>query len=115
MIVWTEAYRPFVMGGKVNYPIGTEISNKKLGRKIDLGKGFFGHSISSPVTGQTHIIEATTGAFIGTDLSKVKADIEACSDVEVMQVQISEGAERAKEVEVVSNEEFWKKFRSESE
>lgn len=111
MIVWTESYRPFVMGGKTHVPIGTELTKKQLGRKCKLGKGFFGYVVSSPVTGNTHVIESTTGAFVGTNLAEVRAAIAECTDIEIMKVQIAEGLERKLKVELMKPKEFWEKFR----
>jgi hypothetical protein len=36
MLIWTTAYRPFIMGGNVNAPIGIKV---EVGEKIHVGKG----------------------------------------------------------------------------
>jgi len=104
MIVWTMGYRPFMMGGDVNAPIGIDIDP---GERMDLGKGFFGYAIVSPVTGKVHVAEAETGAFIGSSLKQVRNDIEVCNDIEMMKGQVEAAKELLKKVDVLKPDEFW--------
>ena len=106
-LIWTEAYRPFMMGGDVNQPIGTMV---ELDTPIDLGKGAVVHVVASP-NGTIHIVESKTGAFVGTSLAQVKKDIKE-ADEDVIKQQIKDSRKRRKEVEVMSNEDFWSYFRS---
>ena len=105
MIVWTRAYRPFMMGGDVNGPVGIEVTP---GEKLDLGKGFYGYAIVSPVTGKVYIAESETGAFVGSSLEQVRDDIASCNDIERMKNQITEAKEKAKKLDIISPESFWK-------
>jgi len=104
--VWTEAYRPFIMGGDVNAPISTEI---EVGEKVDLGKGIGGYLVCSP-SGKTFVAEATTGAFIGGSIEQVKSDI-ADATPEIMQEQLVAAKRRAKSAEPMKKEKFWGMFK----
>lgn len=106
-MVWTEARRPFVMGGKVNYVLGAKVP--VLG-PFDLGKGYSGYLALHPKTEATHVVESETGAFVGLSLEEVRADI-AEADEEVMKQQIAAARERVKEIELVNPDKFWSKFR----
>jgi len=61
------------MGGDVNAPIATKL---EVGEPFDLGGGFEGYLVVSPA-GKTHVVESETGAFVGTSIDDVKADIAA--------------------------------------
>lgn len=39
ILIWTRAYHPFIMGGNVNQPIGTEIDKEDY-TPIELGRKF---------------------------------------------------------------------------
>lgn len=107
MLVWTEGYSPFIMGGDVNAPIGADI---EVGEKIPLGKGIFGYLVASPISGETFVAEAETGAFVGPTIERVRADIEA-ADEDVMADQIVAAKERLKKVRTLDAHEFWSRFR----
>lgn len=109
MLIWTDANRPFA-DEHTRSPVGIEVSNKRLGKKIPLGRGFFGHVISSPVTGETIVIEAGTGAIVGSELSKVQAEIQECQDIETLRQRIAKGEEHKLNVVKMSEDEFWNKF-----
>ena len=111
MVIWTEGYLPFIMGGNVNTPVGTKISKKKLGTPMDLPMGFKAYEFENPNNGQTHIIEAESGAFIGSDLQAVCDEIEKCGDAEMMKKQVSNALQRRKSVKVMEPKKFWKMFR----
>jgi len=106
LTIWTEAYRPFIMGGDVNAPIATEV---EVDEPVDVGHGIQVYEITSP-SGQTHIAEATTGAFVGTSLKQVKADV-LMGDPKVMKKQIKDAMERFKRADHLSPEKFWSMFR----
>ena len=104
--IWTAAYSPFIMGGDVNAPIATEV---EVGDPIDLGGGIKGFVVVSP-KGRIHVAEASTGAFVGTDVDKVKADI-AAGDPAVMKKQLAEAKEQFKNANHLEPEAFWGRFR----
>ena len=106
LLVWTAGYNPWVMGGDVHAPVGTEL---EVGEKIDLGKGYFGYLVVSPISGNTHVAEAETGAFVGDSINDVRKDIEE-ADEKMMAEQIAAARERLKKVRRFSKEEFWGKF-----
>lgn len=106
LTVWTAAYSPFMMGGNVNAPIKTEV---EAGDKFDIGKGFEAYLVVSP-KGKTHVVEAKTGAFVGTTIDEVKADICA-GDMKVMRKQIKAAREEFKKAIPLTNDEFWGRFR----
>lgn len=103
MRIWRRAYRPFILGGNVNQPIATEAM---VVGSVDLGKGFGGFVVED-CNGETAVIEATSGAYVGGRVEDVRGDIEACDDIQMMIKQISDGVEQAKEAVMVSPKEFW--------
>lgn len=105
-VIWTAAYSPFIMGGDVNAPISTEV---EVGEPFDLGGGFTGYLVVSP-KGRTHVVEAETGAFVGTSIDEVKANI-AAGDPAVMRKQITDALEEFKKAIPLTNEQFWGRFR----
>jgi hypothetical protein len=102
--IWTAAYSPFIMGGDVNAPMGTTVY---VGEREDLGKGFFGHVVSSPLTGATYVVEATTGAIIGENLADVREDIEV-GERDVMVKQVADAKTLVSRVRMREPDEFWK-------
>lgn len=111
MLIWTTGYRPFILGGNCNAPLGIEISEEELGPPIDLPFGFQAYEFENPNSGETHIIEKTSGAFIGNDLQQVCNDIEQCGDKEMMQKQVANALEQRRSVETMEPEKFWALFR----
>lgn len=105
LTVWTSAYRPFMMGGNVNAPIATEV---EVGDSFELGHGIRAHLVVSP-SGKTHVAEATTGAFVGTDIDEVKADVSA-ADPKVMEDQLDWAKKEFEKADHISNERFWAMF-----
>jgi hypothetical protein len=103
MKIWTEAYRPWIMGGDVNAPIWTEVL---AGSPVDIGNGFQAYLITSP-SGATYVAEAITGALIGTTIKQVKIDV-ATGDPEVMLKQIEDAKARVKRADYISPETFWR-------
>ena len=108
MRIWTEAYRPFLMGGDVHAPVSTEME-MELDGLIDIGHGLQAYLIVDP-EGQTHVAESTTGAFIGTTIDQVRADLEA-ADPEVVRQQIEDAKERVKKADYIEPEQFWSLFK----
>ena len=104
MLVWTRGYRPWIMGGDVNGPVGIDV---EVGEKLELGKGYFGYVVVSPITGSTHVAEAETGAFVGTSLQQVRDDVKEADD-DVMQCQIDHAREQRKTVTVLAPDDFWR-------
>lgn len=108
MLIWTRGYRPWILGGDVNAPVGIEI---EVGEKLDLGKGFFGYVVTNPKTGDTHVVEAVSGALVGSDLNKVRADVQECDDIDQMKEQIEKHKKLKKQVEVLDPDKFWGMFK----
>lgn len=107
MKIWTVAYRPFVMGGNVYATIYCEV---EVTGPHDLGKGYQGYMATSP-SGETFVVESTTGAIVGPTLEEVRADV-AAADKTVMDEQIANAAEQFKEAERVSPDYFWRFLRA---
>lgn len=101
MLIWTEGYRPFIMGGDVNAPLGVEV---EAGEPIDVGHGVHVHEIKF-ADGRTAIAEATTGAIVGTDLQTVRDDVTQ-ADPEIVRRQIEEGRKRVPKVYRLDITEF---------
>lgn len=90
------------MMGDVDAPLKTEI---EVGDRFDIGKGFEAYLVVSP-KGKTHVVEATTGAFVGTTIDAVKADIFA-GDIKVMRKQIEDAKKEFQKAIPLDNDEFW--------
>jgi len=103
MFVWTMAYRPFIIGGNCNGPIGIEVA---VGEQIPLGKGYFGYVVTSPKTGATYVAEAETGAFVGNSIAAVRDDIANAAD-DVMQQQMADARKLRKTAAKVDAADFW--------
>jgi len=105
MIVWSRFFDPFIIGGSCHYDGGIEVDP---GIKYDLGKGFFGYLIQNPITKNTHVAEAKSGAFVGSTLEGVRRDIETAEcDLAGMKKQVADSVVRAKKVRRMDPEEFW--------
>jgi len=100
--IYTAAYRPFVMGGKVNYHIATEVS---VTDAVDLGKGAVVRLALAP-DGQIHVVEAETGAIIGQDLTEVERDV-AEADAADITAQLVQARRDAETAETAPAEQFW--------
>ena len=104
--VWTECYRPFVMGGDVWHSISTE--HECTGPYMyDTFKLYIA---KNPITGQIHIVEGESGAFVGTSLDEVKNDIKT-ADLEIMKKQLIAAMKRGQDADPLTNSEFWKLFK----
>jgi hypothetical protein len=105
--IWSEAYRPFIMGGNVHAPLKTSVPATEL---VDLGKGYKGYIVTSP-RGKTFVIESITGGIVGDSLEVVRKDVEQ-ADETVVKEQINAGLKRFKECEAVSPAQFWNALRA---
>jgi hypothetical protein len=110
LIVWTEGYNPWIMGGDCHAPIGTSVA---VGERFDLGGGYEGYLIANPTTGETFVAEAKTGAFVGPSLASVRKDIEAAAPA-VMREQIKAAADRMLKMQILPSDDFWGRFRKQS-
>lgn len=102
LVVWTKAYRPFLMGGDVHQPVGIEVT---VYNPVSLGRGYKGHLITAP-NGRTFVAEATTGAFVGPTFEAVKQDIKT-GDPKLMKQQMKDAAAMRVKVDVITPAEFW--------
>ncbi len=107
MKIWTEAYRPFIMGGDVNAPI---YCNVPVEGPIDVGKGYKVFVATSP-NGRTFIAESITGAVVGISLKEVCTDIRLADDL-IMKKQITEAKERVLSAYLITPDEFWGLLRA---
>ncbi len=103
--IWTEAYRPFILGGRVNAPIITQVKISEP--PVALGGNISVHVIVSPVTDKTHVAEASTGALVGDSLDQVRKDFES-ADLKVIKGQLKEARKRREQCDPVTNDEFWR-------
>jgi len=106
MKIWTEAYRPFIMGGNVHAPVSIEM---ELDDPIDIGHGLQAYLIVDP-EGRTHVAESTTGAFIGTTIDQVRADL-AAADPEMVKSQMEDAKVRAQKADPLDDDTFWSLFK----
>lgn len=102
--VWTRGYRPFILGGNVHAPLATDLEVHKA---FKIGRGLSAYVVINPVSGQTHVAESTTGAFVGDTIAAVRKDMED-ADPKVVKEQMKWAAKKAKKARVVSTEEFWR-------
>jgi hypothetical protein len=100
--MWTQAYRPFILGGNVHAPLACKVL---ASGPYDLGKGYTGYLALSP-QGKSYIVESTTGGIVGNTIEEVRADIKD-AHVGVMRKQIAEALEQAKKAHVIPENEFW--------
>ena len=101
--IWTQAYRPFSLGG-VHSPI--KITTLIDQDPVELGKGFAGYVIFSPVNRKHFIVEARSGGIVGDDLKMVRADVKSAPK-HIMEKQVLEAIEQRKQAREVSSNEFW--------
>ncbi len=104
-LVWTQASRPFIMGGNTNAPIATAV---KPVQEKNVGKGFAAFSFLTP-KGTLRIAESSTGAIIGDTFEGVKKDIKEGSK-EVMQKQIADAKVMVKKAVKLEPTEFFKLY-----
>lgn len=107
--IWTECYRPFIMGGDVNRPIATTVEATD---PVSLGKGYSGFLVLSP-KGNTYVVEKSSGGIVGNNLEEVKRDIEL-GDRAQMAAQVKKATTRGEYAENMDAAEFWKLMRQEA-
>lgn len=102
VFAWSMFYFPFTMGGDVWQAAGAEV-------ECDEPIWFNGHALAvcRGPDGASCVVEFTTGAVVGQDLLRVKADI-AEGDPEVMKKQIDEANKLRKSARKVEVDHFWK-------
>ena len=105
-IIWTTGFRPFIMGGNVNAPLAAKV---EVGKPVKLSKDISVFVVKSPLTGETHVADADSGALVGTSLKSVREDVRT-GDKKVMKKQIAEAKEQFKKAVMLEPEEFWKKM-----
>lgn len=103
MKIWTQAYRPFIMGGNVNAPVMAEVEVSD--NEMYVGKGYSVRFARSP-KGKLFVIDIITGGIIGNDIEQVGKDIFE-GDEDVMRKQIEDMLEYKKTCDAISEEEFW--------
>lgn len=109
-LIWTYGYRPFMMGGSVNYPLKAKVP---CSGPYDLGKGYVGYVALAP-NGSAYVAESQTGAIIGCAatrpmaLEMVWADIKKATK-KIMDNQIAYAREQVKRPDclTVEAQEFW--------
>ena len=104
--VWTKNYRPFVMGGSVNYPISTFVQPIEV-RKI---KGIEFFTFKTP-SGAMKLAEGVTGGIIAEDFEDLLTAIEGC-DKSFLKGQIDDAIRDFKphESQQMTNDEFYSHY-----
>ena len=107
MEIYTATYNPFILGGDVHQFIKT---NVPVGEPKDLGKGYSAYLVTAP-NGAVYVVEATTGALLGTDISQVLEDV-AQEDPAIMENQLSKSKLDFDKAKLIQPDEFWKKLQA---
>jgi hypothetical protein len=107
MKIWTNGYRPFIMGGDVNAPVFCDVP---VDGPFDLGKGYEGFLAVSP-SGRTFVAESITGAIVGSTVAEVRKDVTT-ADEAIMKEQIAEAQKRVRRAERVSPADFWRMLKA---
>lgn len=100
--IWTWGYRPFIMGGDVNYVLACKVP---CTGPFKVGRGYEVYVATAP-NGTTFVAEAQSGAIVGGSLEQVREDIRT-GDPKMMQKQVTEALESAKKAEIKSPDFFW--------
>lgn len=118
--IWTVAYRPFILGGRVRGPVQTTVlvpatrpfdSDSDPAQIADflhavrLAHGVYLTPIEAP-NGVTFYAEITTGALMGTDLDVVRKDLEEARDV-VIKDQLAQSLRDRVTAPHITPAEFW--------
>lgn len=103
MYIWKRTYNPFLMGGKINKNIKTEVDDYEV---IDLGKGFKGIYIE-----RSGVFELESGGLVGDTIQQVRNDISDCNDVMLMRNQIDKTKLERENAIIVTNEEFLNRMK----
>lgn len=102
MTIWTIGNRPFVMGGSVEYPMGTK--TKCVGA-YHVGKGYNVFIANGPA-GQVAVVESKSGAVVGSSIDQVRQDV-ATGDPALMKQQVRAALEQVNKVELIPESEWW--------
>lgn len=108
--IFTLGYRPWIMGGSVNYYLAAKV---RVTGPHKLGKGFYGYLATGP-NGKTKVADATSGAIIGDTLEEVRNDVATAPSIKGMKEQIKEAVAMTKDIyrfEVHPKEFFWKALK----
>lgn len=100
-MIWTEAYRPWIMGGDVHQPVGTEVGECEY---VTV-EGIALLIVTAP-DGRTAICDEASGAIVGSNLNEVASHIED-GDPGVMQKQLADARKRRECVDVLEEDTFW--------
>ncbi len=104
--IWTIRHRPFVMGGRVDSAVSTEV---KIIEEKQIGKGFYGFSFKTP-KGTLKIAESITGAIVGDSFEEVISDIKN-APLKIIKQQIEDvKRELKKGCQRLSNQDFFKLY-----
>lgn len=103
--IWTILFSPFTMGGNVNQPISTEVEVLEI--KTIRSFKFF--SFITP-KGSIRICDGVTGGIIAQSWEELKANMKGATS-KVLNEQIAQAREVAKDCREVSNEEFFKSYK----
>ena len=105
--IWKWGYFPYTLGGKVHRPIKTTVD---VDDRVDLGGGYEGYVVETPA-GECFIVEATSGAVIGSTVEAVRQDI-AAGDPDLMRDQVSDSLLKRKNAQVLTPDEFFRPKRA---
>ena len=107
-MIWGIRYTPFVMGGRVNQEVKSEIECKAL---VELGQGYKGYVFQSK-DGKWRVAESTSGALVGSGktfdeaISMVVEDVRT-GDPKIMKRQVDSAVEQSKKIsQIIPEEEF---------
>jgi hypothetical protein len=103
--IWTEAYRPFIMGGDVYRPVATEVEIGHL-HIVEAAPDIRIVELTSPY-GTQHIAEVTSGALVGNSMNSVLQDI-AVAEPAMMARQIADAKVRGRRADNVEPDVFWR-------
>jgi len=113
--IYSAFYKPFIMGGHCHHYAGTKVKIHGF-NKIQLGYGLVAYLVHNAHRNCWHAVESESGAITGTAhqrrqvMKQVLHDV-ATGDPTVMMEQIERAKEIAKEVAMISPEEFFKSFK----
>ena len=108
IVMWTEATRPWRMGGDVHQPVGVDVH---VNTPIDVGYGISVYVVVVP-DGRIAIVESQSGAIVGGSLKQVKQDI-AKGAHNAMSRQIRRARKRREQVDVLNPDEFYSLWSAE--
>ena len=107
MEIYTATYNPFILGGDVHQFIKTDVP---VGEPQDLGKGYSAYLVTAP-NGTVYVVEATTGALLGTNLSQVLEDVAQGAPA-MMEDQLSKSKLDFEKARLIQPDEFWRKLKA---